>query len=444
MIVTLIVPKIIGVESYGYFQLYMMYITFLGIFHFGWVDGIYLRIGGKKYADLNSSRFSAEFICFEILEVIIGIIFIILALNFEPNVDKTFVIISAALCLIIYNTDIFIQFILLATSEIKSYSIFIIMDRIVYLFLLGIVFLSGITSYKQIIIVDLIARFIVLCCFLHKNRKLLFNFKGFSKSIFKEIITDINSGYKVTLGGVAGVLITVIARSFIENRWGIKIFGQVSLAFTLSNLLMVFVNAVSLVMFPLLRRTKNEKLAGIYGDVRTVLMVVLLGCLVLYSPLSYIVGLWLPKYTISLKFLAIMFPIVIFNSKTSMLITTYMKSLRLEKYILYSNLIAVVFSVIATSISVYIFHDLMITIIAIVVGIAIRSVYSERILSKHLLIDVNKDIVLEIILSIIFMYTSWSLSAIAGTLIYLAFYIIYLFIKKKDIQIVIKHLESNI
>ena len=186
---------------------------------------------------------------------------------------------------------------------------------------------------------------------------------------------------------------------------------------------MVFVNAVSLVMFPLLRKTKDEKLSEIYADVRTVLMIVLLGCLIFYSPLSYLVSMWLPKYTVSLKYLALMFPIVIFNSKTSMLITTYLKSLRLEKYILYSNLLAVSFSAIATFISVYMLHSLVLTIIVIVMGIAFRSIYSERILAKHLQVKVNKDIIFEICLSSIFMYVSWNLSAIIGTCIYMMFYI---------------------
>lgn len=45
--VILLVPKIIGVEEYGYFQLFLFFIGCVGFFQFGWADGIILRYAGK-------------------------------------------------------------------------------------------------------------------------------------------------------------------------------------------------------------------------------------------------------------------------------------------------------------------------------------------------------------------------------------------------------------
>ena len=45
-LVVLIIPKLIGVEEYGYWQLYIFYTSYIGFLHFGWNDGIYLRYGG--------------------------------------------------------------------------------------------------------------------------------------------------------------------------------------------------------------------------------------------------------------------------------------------------------------------------------------------------------------------------------------------------------------
>lgn len=433
MIVTLIVPKLIGVESYGYFQLYMLYITFLGIFHFGLVDGIYLRIGGKRYSELNSNDFSNEFLIFEILEVTVSILGIIVTLLFVPDADKAFVLVSSAICLVIYNSDIFIQFILLATSQMKRYSLFIIADRLTYFILLVVLLFMGITSYKQLIFIDLLARFLILLIAIKKNKNLLLNFKFPLTGVIRLIKIDINSGYKVTLGGIAGIFITGIVRFFIENRWGIRVFGQVSLSFTLSNLLMVFVNAISLVIFPVLKTTSNTQLPKMYIQLRTVLMVVLLGCLVFYAPVASLIGLWLPKYADSLNYLALMFPMVIFNSKTAMLITTYLKSLRLEKYILITNLVSVGVSALLAYIAVFILNNQILSIIVIVVGIAVRSIYSEVIVSKRLKISVISDIFLEVALSTIFMYVSWNLSPVFSTVIYLFVYLIYLFLKRDDI-----------
>ena len=53
MLVTFIVPKAISVEDYGFFQLYLFYASYVGFFHFGWMDGLFLRYGGVYYEDLD-------------------------------------------------------------------------------------------------------------------------------------------------------------------------------------------------------------------------------------------------------------------------------------------------------------------------------------------------------------------------------------------------------
>lgn len=47
---------------------------------------------------------------------------------------------------------------------------------------------------------------------------------------------------------------------------------------------MVFISAVSIILFPTLRRTSDDKLAGMYDFMRTSIMTVLLGLLIFYYP----------------------------------------------------------------------------------------------------------------------------------------------------------------
>ena len=46
-IMSLVVPKILGLASYGYWQLFVFYASYSGFFHFGLNDGIYLIEGGE-------------------------------------------------------------------------------------------------------------------------------------------------------------------------------------------------------------------------------------------------------------------------------------------------------------------------------------------------------------------------------------------------------------
>ena len=39
---TLLVPKVLGVEQYGYWQLYIFYVSYVGLFHLGLSSGVYV------------------------------------------------------------------------------------------------------------------------------------------------------------------------------------------------------------------------------------------------------------------------------------------------------------------------------------------------------------------------------------------------------------------
>ena len=83
-LVVLILPKIMGVEEYGYWQLYIFYLSYAGFVHLGWVDGIYLRYGGLEYDDLDKEKFFSQFLMLLIYLTGIGILFF---LGFEDGVE---------------------------------------------------------------------------------------------------------------------------------------------------------------------------------------------------------------------------------------------------------------------------------------------------------------------------------------------------------------------
>lgn len=98
------------------------------------------------------------------------------------------------------------------------------------------------------------------------------------KSAVSEMWINLSIGSKLVLANVASMLITGIVRLAIENYWSIEVFGKISLAMSISSMLMVFVNAVSVVVFPMLKRMENDKLSDTYEKIRDFLMFVLLGC----------------------------------------------------------------------------------------------------------------------------------------------------------------------
>ena len=59
VMVGFIIPKILGVEEYGFYRTYTMYFTYTSLLHFGFVDGILLKYSGQDYDNLNKYKLRA-------------------------------------------------------------------------------------------------------------------------------------------------------------------------------------------------------------------------------------------------------------------------------------------------------------------------------------------------------------------------------------------------
>jgi hypothetical protein len=136
-------------------------------------------------------------------------------------------------------------------------------------------------------------------------------------------------------------------------------------------MMMIFINAVGIIIFPILRRTDQERLANIYSTMRDFLMVILLGFLIIYYPLKTVMSAWLPQYAESLLYMSLVFPMFIYEGKMALLINTYLKTLRREKVMLKINLVSMTLSVFMTYITTQVSNKVSIC----------RKLFSKRI--KH-------------------------------------------------------------
>lgn len=434
IIMTLILPKFLGVTDYSYYQLYIFFISYVGFFHFGWIDGIYLKIGGMEYNDLEKSNYVTQFWMLNLLEIIIAAIISIFALFTIKNIDKSFVLISTSVCGVITILRTYLLFILQSTNRIKEYAKYTRVDRFIY-FALVIVFLFlGFKNYKIILYIDIFSKLVALVLCANKMKDIVFGKLNISKNTLLEIFENISIGIKLMLANIASTLIIGVVRFGIQKNWDIETFGKISLTLNISNLLMTFINAVAVIMFPLLRREEESNLPKIYVILRNTLMIFLYMMLIFYYPIKLILSTWLPQYADSLRYMALLFPICIYESKMSMLINTYLKSFRKEKSMLIINTISLILSLILTILSVFILNNLTLAILSIVFLLGFRCVIGELVLTKIMNILIYKDIILETVLTAIFIISSWFINNMFCSIIYTCFYLIYVFIKRKDIK----------
>lgn len=430
-LVVVVLPRIIGVSEYGYWQLYLFYTSYVGFAHLGWLDGIYLRYGGEHYHQLDKKRFSSQFIIFTAFQSLIALCFLLGIWFINTSVDKAYILSLTSLTLIITNVRFFLVYLLQMTNRIKESSRIIILDRLCYVILLSIFILKGVSDYNIIIFVDIIARLLSLVYAMFVCRDVITT--RFSLSYFDglEIIENIKAGSSLMLSNVASMLIIGIVRLGIEREWDVTTFGKISLTLSISNLIMVFINAVGLVVFPFLKRTSKEKLPALYREIRNVLMVVLLGIMLLYFPLQMFLAVWLPKYSDSLVYMALVFPISVSEGKMALLINTYFKAYRLEKSLLRVNLISMLLSVLFTYVTTVIYGNLILATLSITVLLFIRGLLAELFLGRILRISILFDICVEFMMVFSFILLAWHFSGAYAFIAYLILYFVYLYLKKR-------------
>ncbi len=433
-IVTIFAPKILGITEYSYWQLYVFYLSYVGFLHFGLADGVYLKYGGLQYDQLNKSLIGSQFWFLLGSQMFIGLIFGVLLFIFNLSLEKTYLFLMIILYFILINPRYLLLFTLQTTNRIKDYAKIMIVDRVIFIMLIIIMFIFKIDKFEIMIFIDLIARIIstIYCLWICKN--IVFSKLYNIKLTVIEVLENINIGINLMFANIASNLIIGIVRLGVEIKWSIEIFGKLSLSISIANLLLNFINAISLVLFPTLRTMSRNQLEEIYYKLRTVLMVAVLGMLILYCPIKNILQVWLPQYQDSLIYLGILFPICVFECKTSLITNTFLKTIRQEKIILWVNVLSVLVSLLLTILFIFILHRFTMAVVSIVIVIMFKSILSEFYLSKLLKVSVFRDILLEVVLVWIFIISNLLLDDIYSVSLYLVCYFFYLFSQRKAIR----------
>ena len=432
-IMNLVLPIFISEYQYALWQTYLLYVGYVGILHFGLLDGIVLRYSQYDYEELDKVRIRSQFKCLLVMTNTFCTIAIICVSLFCQNEMRT-VFIMTAIGIITRTIFTYTSYSFQITNRIKYYAEMIIGYRIFYGIGVIAMLLLGFHSFYFFCAVDLGSDVFGVLFSLHNNKGLYFGKSLKIKETLEEAKKNISAGILLMISNWSSFLLTGSARMIIQWHWDKLTFGKVSFAFSITNLFLTFVTAISVVLFPSLKRTNKENLPGLYKKIRAVMNPVLIIILIFYYPGCWILKQWLPEYNNSLLYLGILLPIIIFSSKISLLTNNYLKALRKEKTMLIINLISVGAAICMFTFSAYVTNSLKILLFFIVVAIMFCSILSESVVMKELNIFNIREFINEIVMALIFMFTTMMKSQIKGMLVYGLSIIVFLFINRKYIR----------
>lgn len=434
IILNLFVPRYLGINEYSYWQLYVFYTGYVGFFHFGWLDGIYLKIGGEEYGQLDKRNLGSQFWYLFFFQVCLALMLFIYTKFYSITGNREIILISTSVTLVITNCKTFIMYIFQSTNRIKEYAQLSRNDRYIYILGVFIYIFSGGRNFIILIYLDIFSKLLMTLWGMYKISDIIFSQLLALKITFYEIVSNIKIGINLMVGNIASMLIMGITRLFVEHHWNIEVFGKLSFTLSLSNMFMTFINAIGVVMFPILRRTDKDHLRNLYINLRNIFVPISFAILISYIPLRQILNIWLPSYQLSMTFMGFLFPMVVYEGRMALLISTYLKTLRYEKTILIVNLITLVLSIIMSYISVFILDNIYITVVFILICIAFRCIFAEVLLSKKMKIKIGVEIILEVLLTISFVGLNLLSNSLVIFCLYLVAYSMYIYIRKDSVK----------
>lgn len=441
--ITLLVPKLVAVDTYGYWQLYLLFASYIGFAHFGLLDGIYLKFGGYTWEKLDKSLLKSQAIVLIVLQCIVALCICIYSFFFVDEASRQIIFFGISLALIIANLQTYCSYLLQVSNRFDDNA----RMNISYLLVYGIGLITvALSPYKELplmISADLLGRLLALCLGAYYIRDILRADTSLSKASLLEAFDNIKIGINLLIANLTGSLIVGAVSFSVEAFWSIETFARIALALSLSNFVMVFMNAVGMVMFPLIRRTEQSKIAALYLKMRKFLLIFLSTVLIFYFPVAALLGMWLPKYQVSLHIFAIVFPMILFEGRRSLLATPYMNALRLEKKTRTANIVTFLVSLSLALIFGAFVHSIELMVVSLVACLALRSFLLEYYLSKKMDIKPVRYGIYEVILAASFALIAYRLPLIYGFIAYGLIVVIIIVLNRHQIASAIRLLMSS-
>ena len=440
---TLVLPKVLGIESFGYWQLFLFYVSYIGFFHLGLNDGIYLLFGGRERSGIEKQDINSQFLFGCSYQVLISMaIFMFGALGpFEE--ERSFVIFATSALLTVNNAGAFLGYLFQAMNETKLFSKSVVVES-AFLFLgLSVLLVQGVADFRYYVILFCLSKIARLAYSLFYARDFLISGIASFRDTARQSILSIRVGIKLMFANIAGQLILGVVRFFVDLEWGIEIFSIVSFSLSITTFFLMFLSQVSMVLFPHLRQVAKASMGRCYELIRNSLSFFLPGLYCLYPLISAVLNAWLPEYGQSVRLFIILFPLCVFEGKMDIVCTTFFKVLRLEGKLLVVTCVTLFASLVVTIFGTCVVHSVSFTLVGVTLVLGVRCLASERIIEDRLAIChslMSWDV---IVVSTVFIALFSCFDQGYALFAYLLCYVAYLCVRRKILRSTLIEMKNN-
>ena len=434
------IPRLLGLNDYGLYKLYVLYASFLGFFHFGIIDGIYLKYGGLSSDELDKKMFRSFFSFFIKLQFAVFFSLIFSAFLFL-NGDLKIILLLLSLDLIAINIISYFQYISQITGRFSEYTLRLLILTVSEIFILLIMHLININTYSIYIIFKISINFVMSIWYVATYRDLVLGIKYKLRDLKSEIGSLFKIGIPLMLSNIVVSLLVSIDKQFVSYYFGNTMFAIYSIAFSLIAMSNVLIASISIVLYPDFKKIELNVLLNKKSKLNKIIIdIIVLGSLV-YYPVSLIIIRFLPEYIASIDVFRIIYPSLLFTAPISAILHNYYKvSGDNKKFLLLGFIVMLIISV-SFAVGVHLKSSLSLLSFIYVISMSIWYLlvnYSIKTEDKK---TEAKNIVTIIVFTIFFYSLSIFKSFVTGFVVQALIVLVYLYLNNLEL---IKNIQRRI
>ncbi len=426
-----VIPWTLGVNDYGYYQKFMLYLGYIWLFNLGFNDGIYLKYGSYDLEQLPKMKFISYFKHLFLKQVFLMIIGICISLLIFKG-EMKFIFVSLSINIVLVNFISYFFYLFQITRKFKAYSYIVVLQKT--LIILPIIYsIAFYNDFRVFILANILINFIVCCICIFRYKSIIFGKN--QKISSKEYKNIYYLGVPLLLGNFIGTLILSIDKMLINIFYTTEDLAFYSFAVNMLVVILVFLDSLYQVMYPKIKRMEKVKYDIVYKNLSNIVLWMTFFCLGLYYFFVIIINNALPDYVSSLEIFAILLIGIMLRSENVIVKKSFILSENKQKLNFLINIFVLLLAIILNIIAIIIFDNLVSIAVASVISFLVWYIILDVVFYKmNYTIRKSKYIYIIILVSVHLMlvfngYTTNSL---------IIYYLVFIFILILDRKNIVK------
>jgi O-antigen/teichoic acid export membrane protein len=331
-----LIPRLVSVEDFGYWRLFMLYAGYAGLVQAGFLDGALLRWVGRPLDNFRPElRLSLKFLLLQLLVLLAPVAVL---MTFTLRTPARFIGLAVLVYPVLFNLSALLQYALQGSRQFKPVAFSAAAPAGIFLLLTFIWTALRLPNFRVLIGFYCVAWAIGLIYLWFRVRPLAG--ARSTDSVWSLGRSCILCGWPIVLANVGFGLVQSADRLVVSWRLPIHDFAQYSLAGSAMFVPLTAIAAIYRVFFSHAAAMEHGNRARIYGHASRFLLLAWSTLLPYFFVLEVVVRRFLPKYLAALPAAGILLLSVLFLAEIQILHTSFAYLYGQQRQFLYLTVVA--------------------------------------------------------------------------------------------------------